>query len=292
MIRERDETLHSTETSAMTQPLFSNAISAVSQPQTISARAAGAAVRPTAQPDIAAHSGDQIVPARPQPSDLRAVAMMLAGGVSNVAKGEAANQALPQHYRLKAVEPEAARGKTTNAMIVDTTAGRIKGGKPVGNWVVRTDAPHRGAPTHHVNIQKELIGGKDPHTPISAGAYQAAGAAARMVESVEKVALPVGIAFDAARLGDAYLADGDRVGTQMVQTGAESAGGWAGAAAGAAGGAEGGAALGGAIGALFAGAGAVPGAAIGGVAGGIAGGIAGAFAGSIAGEHIVAAVRH
>ncbi len=276
----------------MTNPLFSNALSAVLQPRAISASTAGAAVRPAAQPEIAPHGGDQIVPARPQLPDLRAVAMTLAGGVSNAAKGEAANQALPQRYRLKAVEPEAARGKTTNAMIVDTTAGRIKAGKPVGNWVVRTDAPHRGAPTHHLNIQKELVGGKDPHTPISPAAFKAAGAAARMVERVEKVALPVGVALDTARLANAYLADGDRVGTQMVQTGASIAGGWAGAAAGAAGGAEGGAALGGAIGALFGGAGAVPGAAIGGVAGGIAGGIAGAFMGSIAGEHIVDAVRH
>jgi hypothetical protein len=217
--------------------------------------------------------------------------MTIDDGVSNTAKGAAANKALPQSYRLKAVEPEAARGKTTNAMIVDTTAGRIKAGRPVGNWVVRTDAPHHGAPTHHVNIQKEFVGGKDPHTPISPGAYKAAGLTARMVESVEKVALPVGLALDAARLANAYLADGDRVGTQMVQTGAGIAGGWAGAAAGAAGGAEGGAELGGAIGALVAGAGAVPGAAIGGVVGGIAGGIAGAFGGSIAGEHLADAAK-
>jgi hypothetical protein len=252
--------------------------------------AAAAAVRPTAQPEIA-RGGDRIVSARPQLSDLRTAAMTLAGGISNAAKGEAANAALPQRYRLQAVEPEAARGKTTNAMIVDTTAGRIKAGKPVGNWVVRTDAPHGGAPTHHVNIRKELVGGKDPHTPISPGTYNAAGVAARAVEGVEKVALPVGVALDATRLADAYLADGDRVGTQMVQTGAGIAGGWAGAAAGAAGGAEGGAELGGAIGALVAGAGAVPGAAIGGVVGGIAGGIAGAFGGSIAGEHLADAAK-
>ncbi len=273
----------------MTNPLFSNALSAAPLP--IAASNAGAAVRTSAQPESAPHGSDQIVPARPQLSDLRAAAMTLAAGISNAAKGEAANVALPQRYRLKAIEPQAARGKTTNAMIVDTTAGRIKAGKPVGNWVVRTDAPHRGTPTHHVNIQKELVGGKDPHTPISPAAYKAAGVAARIGESVEKVALPVGAALDAARLTNAYFADGDRVGAQMVQTGAGIAGGWAGAAAGAAGGAEGGAALGGAIGALFAGAGAAPGAAIGGVAGGIVGGIAGAFGGSIAGERIADAMR-
>ncbi len=275
----------------MSDLLFSNSFSGVLQSPAVPGPTAGAAVRPPAQPAITAHGGDHIRPAQSQPSDLRAVAMALAGGASSVAKGEAAHHALPQRYRLKAVEPDATRGKTTNAMIVDTTAGRVKAGKPAGTWVVRTDAPHRGAPTHHVNIQKTLVGGTDPHTPISPSAYKAAGVAARVVEGVEKVALPVGVALDAARLGTAYLADGNRVGTHLVQTGAGIAGGWAGAAAGTAAGAEGGAALGGAIGALFAGVGAVPGAAIGGVAGGIIGGVAGAYGGSIAGEHIANAVR-
>jgi hypothetical protein len=229
---------------------------------------------------------DHIRSSPPPITDLRTAATALLGTVASAAKGEAVNSALPQRYRIKSVEPDPARGKTTNAMIVDTTTGRIKDGKPVGTWIVRSDAPHRGAPVHHLNVHQDLVGGTDPHTPISPGAYKALGVAARVVEGAEKVALPVGVSIDAARLGSAFAADGGHVGAQTLETAAGVAGGWAGAAAGSVAGAQGGAAVGGAVGACFGVVGAVPGAAVGSVAGGIAGGILGAVGGSIAGEHL------
>ncbi len=211
--------------------------------------------------------------------------------VSNAAKGVAADRALPQRYRLKAVNAtvSATGTPTTHARIDDMRAGRTNAatGKPAGMWAVRTDAPHAGSPTYHLNLNPKLTGKPDPHTPISSGVYRAAGGAARLLESVDKAALPAAISIDTARLGAAYVADGDRAGTRTLHTAGSVAGGWAGAAAGAAAGAEGGAWAGGALGALFGGVGAVPGAAIGGVVGGLAGGIAGSFAGSAVGERAV-----
>lgn len=268
---------------------FSNAIRQQSPVSATSS--AHPAERPPAQLEITPQSVDRIVASRPPSPSLRTAAAALLGSVGNAAKGQAANTALPQRCRIKAVEPDAAHGKTTNAMIVDTTTGRVKDGKPVGNWVVRSDAPHRGTPTHHLNMRKDVVGGKDPHTPIAPVVYKAAGAAAFVVEAAERVALPVGLAVDAVRLGGAFAADGSRIGGSTIAAGAGVAAGWAGAAAGSAAGTEGGAMLGGAVGALFGGIGAVPGSAIGAVAGGVAGGIAGAFGASIAGEHIAAAWR-
>lgn len=206
--------------------------------------------------------------------------------VSTSAKGIAANKALPQKYRLKPVTPELDRKRTTNALINDMTRGKVKAPneKPNGLWVVRTDAPHPDAPTHHVNVNRKATGLEDPHIPISETAYKASGSAARVLEGAEKVAVPIAVGIDAARLGDAIVKDGGRVGKDTAHAAASVAGGWAGAAAGGVVGAEGGAAIGGGIGALFGGVGAVPGAAIGGVVGGIGGGIAGAMGGSWAAE--------
>ena len=205
-----------------------------------------------------------------------------AAATSNVAKGFAADAALPQTYRFKPVTPDLARGKTTNALFVDSTAGRKRAatGRPAGEWVLRSDAPHSGAPTYHVNSNPRVTGVRDPHTPIPEGTYRSIGTAARVLEGVDKIAMPVAIGIDAARLGAAFHEDGNRIGTKTEQTAGSVAGGWAGAVAGAAGGAEGGAWIGGGIGAFFGGVGAAPGAAVGGVIGGIAGGIAGAIGGS------------
>ena len=249
----------------------------------------------------AAGPGDRVAlgqPARPSaPTLLHAhdAAVTGATAVSNAAKGAAADRALPQRYRLQALTPDAARGKTSNAAIIDTKRGRPDAttGKPRGEWVVRTDGPHRGAPDFHVNRNPKLTGVPDPHTPIPEGAFKAAGTAARALEGVERVAVPVAVAVDAARLGNAYHEDGNRVGQHTIHTAGSVAGGWAGGFAGAAAGGEAGAAIGGGIGAFFGGIGAVPGAAVGGVIGGLVGGIGGAMGGSWAGERAAdAATKH
>jgi hypothetical protein len=115
------------------------------------------------------------------------------------------------------------------------------------------------------------------------------GSVAKIGEGLDglgKVAVPVAVALDGARLANAYQEDGGRIGEHTITTAGSVAGGWAGALGGAAAGAEGGAALGGTIGAFFGGVGAVPGAAIGGLVGGLGGGIVGGIGGSWIGEKV------
>ncbi|MBL8277400.1 MAG: hypothetical protein JNL93_11920 [Pelomonas sp.] len=100
--------------------------------------------------------------------------------------------------------------------------------------------------------------------------------AGRVLEGVGKVARPVGVVLDAISLGQAYQADGNRVGQNTGRTTSGVAGGalggWGGAAAGAA------------IGtAIFPG--------VGTVVGGIVGGIGGALAGDAAGRGIFDTVK-
>lgn len=98
----------------------------------------------------------------------------------------------------------------------------------------------------------------------------------RVLEGVGKVARPVGIVLDAISLGQAYQADGGRIGENTGRTASGitggALGGWGGAAAGAA------------IGtAIFPG--------VGTVVGGIIGGIGGALAGDAAGKGIFDTVK-
>ena len=102
------------------------------------------------------------------------------------------------------------------------------------------------------------------------------GAPGRVLEGVGKVARPVGIVLDAISLGQAYQADGGRIGENTGRTASGitggALGGWGGAAAGAA------------IGtAIFPG--------VGTVVGGIIGGIGGALAGDAAGKGIFDTVK-
>lgn len=97
-----------------------------------------------------------------------------------------------------------------------------------------------------------------------------------VLESVGKVARPVGLVLDAVSIGQAYRADGNRVGEKTGRTASGvvggGLGGWGGAAAGAA------------IGtAIFPG--------VGTVVGGVVGGIAGAFAGDAAGRGLFDTVK-
>ena len=79
-------------------------------------------------------------------------------------------------------------------------------------------------------------------------------------------------------LGEAFHADGNKIGRQTIHTAGSAIGGWSGAFAVAAGGAE----VGAAIGLL----GGPVGSAVGGVVGGLFGGILGSFGGSAFGEHV------
>lgn len=98
----------------------------------------------------------------------------------------------------------------------------------------------------------------------------------RVLEGVGKVARPVGVVLDAISLGQAYQADGNRIGQNTGRT----ASGVAGGALGGWGGAAAGAAIGTAI---------FPG--VGTVVGGIVGGIGGALAGDAAGRGVFDTVK-
>lgn len=196
--------------------------------------------------------------------------------VGDTARGIEADRVLPQRYRL-----EPPRGATVTG-IRDTQAGRVRGTppRPVGAPVIRIDRPHGSTNYPHVNIETLT---PDPHYRISPGALRVAGGLARGLETVGRVARPVAIVTDTARLGAAIYKD-EGIGRNTARTAASVAGGWAGAFAGAWAGAKAGAALGGLLGSVVPGLGNAAGAAIGGLLGGLIGGIAGGFFGSWAGE--------
>jgi hypothetical protein len=98
----------------------------------------------------------------------------------------------------------------------------------------------------------------------------------QLLEGVGKVARPVGIVLDAVSIGQAFQADGNRIGEQTGRT----ASGVAGGALGGWGGAVGGAAIGTMI---------FPG--VGTVVGGVIGGIAGAIGGDAAGRGLFDTVK-
>jgi hypothetical protein len=176
---------------------------------------------------------------------------------------------------------EPARGATVTG-IRDTEVGRISKttGKAVGEWVVRADNPHGGAPTPHLNMNPKITGVPDPHSPISGATLKTLGTAGEVMEGVGKVAKPVAIATDALQMGIAIKTDiqENKSGDNTIVAGSRVAGGWGGALAGAAIGAKGGAFLGSLVGPV--------GAAVGGLVGGLGGGIVGSILGSMGGEEI------
>ncbi|MCB0077875.1 MAG: hypothetical protein KDD73_10730 [Anaerolineales bacterium] len=136
------------------------------------------------------------------------------------------------------------------------------------------------------NSPHPLTGFPDPHTPISARLVHSVGRGARLLEGARRIALPVAVATDVFRLGSAFHADGNQIGTETKETIGGVAGGWAGAFAGAKGGAVAGAWAGGLIGSVFPGVGTAVGAGVGSFVGGLAGGIGGAIGGNWIGEKI------
>jgi RHS repeat-associated protein len=208
--------------------------------------------------------------------------IVVLGALGDTARGLAADRALPQRYRL-----EPPRGATVTG-IRDTQAGRVRGTppRPVGAPVIRVDQPHGSTNYPHVNIETL---NPDPHVRISPNALRAAGRLAGGLEAVGRVARPVAIVTDVARLGAAIYED-EGIGRNTARTSASVAGGWAGAFAGAWVGAKAGAALGGLLGSFVPVLGNAAGAAIGGLLGGLIGGIAGGYLGSSAGEYATDAI--
>lgn len=215
-------------------------------------------------------------------SGMLSVAAGVSGFLGNLMKGIAADALLPQRYILKALVPDLARGKTTVAALMDMMAGKNGRGLPL----IRFDGPHKGSMFPHINLEKTLTGFPDPHMPISPRLLNLAGGGAKLLNGLQKVAMPIAIVSDVFRLGEAFHSDGNQIGTNTKQTVGSVAGGWAGGFAGAKAGAVGGAWVGGAIGSIFPGVGTAVGAGVGGFIGGIAGGIGGAFGGSWVGEKL------
>jgi len=165
------------------------------------------------------------------------------------------------------------KGSTTVAGIIDRNAGKIKNGKPVGEWLLRVDKPHGKTNFNHLNINESLTGIKDPHTRISAKTLNAFSKVGKTFTVVGKVAKPVAIVTDVIDIAGAYSKDNGTIGKNTVVTTSKVAGGWTGAW----GGAQLGTSLGASIGTCFA-----PGVgtAIGGFIGAVGFGILGAFGGS------------
>ena len=191
--------------------------------------------------------------------------------------------------RYKLMTPN---GTSTVIGVLDSTAGKVRGTppRPVGEWILRVDTPHPHAEFNHININPKLTGIPDPHLHVSSNVIRVSkGVAktAKVMRTINKVALPVAIVLDSVRLGCAIYDDvkrDDGKVKQTVKTGASIAGGWTGGAAGAVGGSELGALIGASVGALFGGVGAIPGAAIGSIIGGIFGSVGGGVAGSYGAE--------
>jgi hypothetical protein len=193
--------------------------------------------------------------------------------IGNTAKGIDMDRTVPQRFRL-----EPPRGDTQTG-IRDTKAGKVRGTppKPVGDWVIRADRPHKGTNYPHININPKATGKPDPHIKISPGTLNGLSRTARVLNTAGKIARPVAVVTDGIRLANAYNQDGNRIGRNTIRTGGSVAGGWGGAAAGAWGGAKAGAVIGTFIGGPA-------GTAVGGLIGGVVGGIGGAFLGSWGGE--------
>uniref|UniRef100_A0A914QBV5 Uncharacterized protein n=1 Tax=Panagrolaimus davidi TaxID=227884 RepID=A0A914QBV5_9BILA len=141
--------------------------------------------------------------------------------------------------------------------VYDKTFRNAKGKVP---WAFRIDTPHKGAPTHHININPKISGVPDPHIPISSAQFSAAKFAGKVLDKANRIALPVAVAIDIGRLGLATYED-YKNGTirNVVETCASIAGGY--------GGGYGGAVAGATIGtAIFPGPGTFGGAIVGGIA--------------------------
>lgn len=113
------------------------------------------------------------------------------------AKGVHAN-ILKNRYTLRSAN------RTSVLSVVDTSVGQN------GRWLLRIDRPHANTNFNHININERLTRLPDPHIPISSATVSVSKSLAyltNIMQKVNKVAIPVGVAYDSARLGSAIYED-------------------------------------------------------------------------------------
>ena len=210
-------------------------------------------------------------------ADFKKTAVRCAGPL---AEGATTARHMPRRYRLSTGKY---LSRTTRAGIMDTKKGQ---------WLIRLDKAHRGAPTPHININSKLTRIRDPHIPVSGTFVKGGEITTKVLSAGSKAALVIGVVVDTYRIGEAFYRDctktkKKRPGKRTAKAVASVAGGWAGGCVGATAGSSTGALIGGAIGALFGGVGAVPGAAVGTLIGAVFGGVGGGVGGSVGAEALV-----
>ncbi len=132
--------------------------------------------------------------------------------------------------------------------INDSTLGRVKNGKPVGDWVFKVDVPDKGMKdSPHVVIRAIVEGKKNPHIRVPEVVLKIAKNAEPIAKGIGTVLVGVGIGLDAADLARAVKEDNGTIGPNTVKEASGIAGSWAGGLAGAEVGAQVGSAIGTAI---------------------------------------------
>ena len=102
--------------------------------------------------------------------------------------------------------------------IRDTTAGRIKDGKPVGTPVFRVDKPHGNLKSPHINVKPDKFG--LDHKPIPQAAFKAAshaGEIAQGLKDASRLLGETGAAMDAYDIYQGYKADRNKIGNHTKQ---------------------------------------------------------------------------
>lgn len=195
---------------------------------------------------------------------------------SKVTNGHAARDALasrleadPRYQNvLNERDGQIVRQTSLGERHVDVAATQ-KGARPEMNKVVEVESKlGRASLTTGKNGTAEQVA-KDAERLAANAKIRGVGTA---LETVGKVARPIGLAVDAVQLGSAFHADGDKIGDKTQHAAGSLAGGAAGAWAGAEAGAAVGTLVGGPVGT---------------VVGGLAGAAIGGFVGSNAGEKAV-----
>jgi len=120
-------------------------------------------------------------------------------------------------------------GGHTRFGIVNTTLGRLKkDGNPVGKPVVRFDVGDKATPYPHINGPKPET---NFHISLPGGARTLGTieSTGKVLNGLNKAAVPVALTIDAISIHQAYSADGNKVGDHTVVAVSGAVGSWAGA---------------------------------------------------------------
>jgi len=220
--------------------------------------------------DLLQSHGIQIEPqVRPAPPGSIGKGQGVPPAVANNTNGALARDAIADHWRQQGLAVRTEVPRNGGARVVDVVVERPANDPRMSERLEiesKVGRQGRGA-----SLEAQVL--QDAEALRSNRALRAGG---RVLEGVGKVARPVGLVLDAVAVGEAYRADGNRIGANTGRTVSGVAGGAAGAWAGA----EVGAAIGTAI---------APG--VGTVIGGLAGGVAGALGGDAIGRGLFDKVR-